>query len=138
MSSFPETNCVGNVRVIPHSAAAELRVVDQAPEYSELLGRSAAGVAGGETKSSLERSVFVFVYIITGGGGEADPASRRSGALNDTLMKHPCLEESGGGRGGGDGPQKKNKKKKKNKSARGKIPQTCFVSSSRRFDIYRI
>lgn len=66
-------------------------------------------MTGGETKSSLERSVFVFVFIITRGGvGKADPASRRSGALNETLMKHPCLEESGGGRGG---PQKKKKKK---------------------------
>lgn len=39
------------------------------PRGSERLGRGEAGVTGRETKSSLERSVFVFVYVITRGGG---------------------------------------------------------------------
>lgn len=76
---------------------------------------------------------------VGGAGGKADPASRRSAVLNETLMKHLCLGESGrgGGRGGGDSPKKKKKTKRK-KNERGKTPQTCFVSLSRHFYICRI
>lgn len=69
-----------------------------------------------------------------GGVGKADPASRRGSALNETLMKHPCLEESGGGRGGGDGRQKKKNMSEWEKRSRF-VLQAHFVNLSLHFYI---
>lgn len=55
--------------------------------------------------------------------GKADPASRRSSALNETLMKHPCLEESGGGRRADNGPQEKKKHVRGGKGSADRLRQ---------------